>query len=349
MCGLKGLYPIYIFTFYFVLGLLAAISPLGILEVLALNGSSTAQPNQRENQKVFYDNFEMPVIERRGIAVIADFQNSSLEDWQGDGIQNVADLRAILVQMEAHWQWLSRNTEEFQWHIQRVRLPVDLGPAAFGSWWEFREAVSRQLEQQVNVADYDLNGGGFIDSVWIVVSNNGQEYEYMIGGASITSVANVFVDAQNSTSVIAGAFGNFNHELGHTLGLPDLYGPYGTISYLSMMADSWPVPPSDLTAYERVKLGWLSPRVISETTSNVQLSSADKHFDAVLVPTIRDKEYFLIENRRRPDSGFGSVAPPSNGLAVYQVFEISNQTLDPPLLKLQRKRRKTHTLDRAGQ
>lgn len=102
------------------------------------------------------------------------------------------------------------------------------------------------------------------------------------------------------------------------------------------MADSWPVPPNDFTAYERTLLGWVKPQVISRTRRHIRLSSRDDRMQAVRVPTSHASEYFLIEYRRRPDSGFGSTAAvPYDGLAVYHVLEGSNQGVDPPPLKLE--------------
>lgn len=140
---------------------------------------------------------------------------------------------------------------------------------------------------------------------------------------------------KDSQSVVSGATGNFNHEVGHTIGLPDIYGPYGTLGYLTLMADSWPVPSQDFSAYERSLLGWVKPKEIRRTTKKIHLSSANKNMAAVRVSTLRDNEYFLIEYRHRPDSGFGSAAPLYNGLAVYHIFENSNQSNNPPLVKLE--------------
>jgi len=147
--------------------------------------------------------------------------------------------------------------------------------------------------------------------------------------------ANVFVDGQSSGSVSAGATGNFNHEMGHSLGLVDMYGTYGTMSSLTVMAYSWPLPPADFSAYERVKMGWLEPQIVNQTTYGVELPSANDTLAAVKVPTNRPYEYFLIEYRKKPASGFGSADVDFNGLAVYHVLEGSSMGQDPPILKLE--------------
>ena len=272
---------------------------------------------------------------RKGLAVIADFADTELEDWQGEGINNTEELSQQLKQMEEHWAWLSRGRELFEWDIIRITLPVNLTPDAYPGWIEYRNAVGALIRQQVDVSQYDANRDGIIDTAWIIASNNGRPYNYMIGGTSSNAGVNMFVDGQNSVSIVAGATGNFNHETGHTLGLPDLYGSYGTLAYLTVMSDSWPVPPQDFTAYERTLLRWERPRRIAPGRHHIHLAPADQQMDAVRISTARPTEYFLIEYRHRPDSGFGSIAPPYDGLAVYHVFDGSNENTDPPLLKLE--------------
>lgn len=273
---------------------------------------------------------------RKGLAVIADFADTRLEDWQGDGIKNESELSIQLAAMTDHWSWLSRQRESFQWDVIRVTLPVNRSPEAYAGWMQYREAVGTLIREQVDVSRYDVNDDGVVDSAWIIASNSGADYDYLVGGASANAGVNMFVDGQNSLSVSVGATGNFNHEAGHTIGLPDLYGPYGTLVYLTVMADSWALPPHDFTAYERSLLGWVTPRTLPEgRRRSVKLSSADERFQAVRVSTGQASEYFLIEYRNRPESGYGSNAPDYDGLAIYHVLATSNQWTDPPLLKLE--------------
>lgn len=275
------------------------------------------------------------VLHRKGLAVIADFADKRLEDWQGEGINSITALSSELRKMEAHWAWLSRGQESFQWDIIRVTLPLTLRADAYADWGAYRNAVGTLIRQQVDVSAYDANHDGVIDSAWVIASNNGINSDYLTGGTSSNAGVNIFVDPQNSWSVVSQATGNFNHEVGHTVGLPDLYGPYSTLHYLTLMSDSWALPPQDFTAYERIGLGWTAPRLLDKGSQNVHLRASGPHMQAVRIDTAHASEYFLIEYRRRPDSGFGSSAPAYNGLAVYHVLEGATQWTDPPLLKLE--------------
>jgi hypothetical protein len=101
------------------------------------------------------------------------------------------------------------------------------------------------------------------------------------------------------------------------------------------MNDSWALPPQDFSAYERVVLGWVDPLVIERTTSGVWLPSANENLAAVKVPTVRSNEYFLIEYRNPPPTGYGSATQGYKGLAVYHVLDDSSMWQDPPIVKIE--------------
>jgi hypothetical protein len=303
---------------------------------LPLNGQKLyVQVSRRIGTVVDSASTEYTAAIRKGLAIITDFANRRLEDWTGAGFRSVDDLRAQLSEMERHWEWLSRDLEQFQWDIIRVQLPNPAVATAYPDWMTFREAVVALAREQVRAADYDVNGDGVIDAAWLIVSSGLEPVPFAIGGASGTTGACVFVDGQASGSVQARATGNFNHELGHCLGLPDMYGTFSTLNKLTFMNDSWALPPQDFSTYERVVLGWLEPQVVDRTTRGVWLPSANESLAAVKVPTVRSNEYFLIEYRNPPPTGYGSATQGYKGLAVYHVLDGSSMWQDPPLVKLE--------------
>ena len=303
---------------------------------LPLNGQTLhVRVSRRIGTIVDHADAEYTAAIRKGLAIITDFADRRLEDWAGPGFRSVDDLRAQLGEMERHWNWLSRGLEAFRWDIIRVQLPRGAVPDGYPSWPAFREAVVALAREQVRVADYDVNNDGIIDAAWSVVSSGFESVPFAIGGASSSGGACIFVDGQASGSVQAGATGNFNHELGHCLGLPDMYGTYSTLNKLTVMNDSWALPPQDFSAYERVALEWVEPEVIRTSRYGVWLPSANEHFAAVMVPTARPTEYFLIELRNPPRTGYGSATQGYRGLAVYHVIAGSSMWQDPPLVKLE--------------
>ena len=303
---------------------------------LPLNGQKLyVQVTRRIGTVVDSASAEYTAAIRKGLAVITDFANRRLEDWTGPGFRSVDDLRAQLSEMERHWEWLSRDVEQFQWDIVRVQLSHPAVPTAYPDWVVFREAVVGLVREQVRPADYDVNSDGVIDAAWLIVSSGLDPVPFAIGGTSGTTGACVFVDGQASGSVQAGATGNFNHELGHCLGLPDMYGTFSTLNKLTFMNDSWALPPQDFSAYERVVLGWVDPQVVDRTTRGAWLPSANESLAAVKVPTVRSNEYFLIEYRNPPPTGYGSATQGYKGLAVYHVLDGSSMWQDPPIVKLE--------------
>lgn len=107
------------------------------------------------------------------------------------------------------------------------------------------------------------------------------------------------------------------HELGHYLGLPDLYdSAYLTgaqwssyfIDTASIMCSGWGYDPDtegfapySMDVWSRYRLGWVEP-VTADATGVydvvTQSYTADDAFTAVMVPTQKAGEYYLLENRQ---------------------------------------------------
>jgi hypothetical protein len=283
----------------------------------------------------------------RALSVIVDFAGRTLEDysgaWSAEALDSPAEVRAVLGTMEDHWTWMSTGEHVIKWDLVRIRLDQPLLPGSFAGWSEFRAAVADKLKARVNPADYDVDGDGVIDVTFFIVSNNDEDHAYLVGGSARVNGINSFSDGQASNSVRSRAIGNFNHEAGHNLGLVDIYGSKDTVKYLSLMSDSWPLPPFGFSAFDRYKLGWVAPMMIAGTTTTVVLNPAEEHLEAVMIPTDVASEYFLVEYRRKPASGFGSATdgghPAFDGLAIYHVNESKlgngNNNVVQPLLKLE--------------
>jgi len=131
--------------------------------------------------------------------------------------------------------------------------------------------------------------------------------------------------------------GVWAHELGHLLGLPDLYnselqsGPDDFVGKWDLMAaGSWNGPsfapgssPSHITSWGKIKLGWLSGervatvekgRILHVTLSPLELGDG---LAAVKIP-ISSTEYYLVELRLR--LGFDRYLP-SEGVLILKVDE----------------------------
>lgn len=200
------------------------------------------------------------------------------------------------------------------------------------------------LDKDVDFSKYDANGDGDIDFVYIFYAGQGENR----GGGEDT----VWPHAGNIKSdgdfvIVDGVWGNyyacsneliseespegmcaFIHEYSHILGLPDLYpsdsniylnegwdytvGQYSIMDYGVYNQDGR-VPPN-FTAYERNALKWGEPIVI-ENAQAIELDDISTG-TFYLVPTERETEFFLLENRQQTgwDSGL-----PGHGLLVWHI------------------------------
>ncbi|MCR5041248.1 MAG: immune inhibitor A [Clostridia bacterium] len=130
------------------------------------------------------------------------------------------------------------------------------------------------------------------------------------------------------------------HELGHYLGLPDLYDVYSTAgapwsdyscAYLSLMdSGMWGVDeegynrPYSLDAWSRAVLGWYEPTEADRDGEYAVCDESSGGFSAVRIPTANGNEYFLVENRAFAgwDSGMGLDYPgaeENGGLIIWHV------------------------------
>jgi M6 family metalloprotease-like protein len=115
------------------------------------------------------------------------------------------------------------------------------------------------------------------------------------------------------------------HELGHILGLPDLYarpenpGSEGAGSWDAMSNQSPGGRPQHFGAWCKEQLGWLAPAVIDPAVKQKLVlgpieGSTNECFKVLVRPD--GSEYFLLENRRK--KGFDASLP-AEGLLIWRV------------------------------
>ena len=157
-------------------------------------------------------------------------------------------------------------------------------------------------------ANYDLNGDGILDRLWIVHAGYGTEDSTTLlnrvpltgtngtvdttfyGEASVWSHSSQVTPPYSVTQDIAaspyiimpenGGIGVFAHEYGHNLGAIDHYA-YGfgdtSAGFWTLMADDWtgyPIgfEPPAIDAWHLDRWGWLNPLVITDTSQTYEFT-----------------------------------------------------------------------------
>lgn len=205
------------------------------------------------------------------------------------------------------------------------------------AWLMALEAVE-QLDAEVDFSEYDRDGDGRIDNVFIFFAGMG---EHAGGGAECVWPHASYVTYSDSEPHIydgvqldsygctsewmidrPDGIGTFCHEFGHILGLPDLYATSYTEAFT---LGSWAVmdmgaynndsrtPPLH-SAFERYALGWIEPRQLT-AASDVELLPISSN-DAGIIKAGKN-EYFLFENRQQ--TGWDQFLP-GHGMLITHVL-----------------------------
>lgn len=205
------------------------------------------------------------------------------------------------------------------------------------------EEACEKVDQEVNFADYDWDGDGQVDQVFILYAGKGEsdggsqntiwphEYsldewgrqELRLDGVKINTYA--CSNEVNGSSEIEG-IGTICHEFSHCMGLPDLYdtfynGYFGMGQWDILSNGGWNdggFQPAGYTSYEKMICGWLTPEVLGDEAVDVSsLKPLSMDGGAYIIYNQADSnEYYLLENRQ-PVGWDASL--PGRGLLVLHV------------------------------
>lgn len=207
-------------------------------------------------------------------------------------------------------------------------------------WGSYPQNTARLVEEAVdaaetagcNFAQYDNDGDGTAESIYIVHSGEGcetslnandiQSHVSSISGMGGTARTydGVTIDTyaccpelQTTTPAAHINIGVYCHEYGHILGLPDLYDigfwctgrtGWGIGAWGLMCYGGWggnvvtPSSPAHMCSWSKIQLGWLTPFVVGQSTPGAQLYPFENYAQVFKVGmNTRETEYFLIEYR----------------------------------------------------
>lgn len=214
----------------------------------------------------------------------------------------------------------------------------------YGDTSPYPHNCQKLVEDLVDIADadvdfsqYDNDGDGYVDALFVVHAGPGAEYtgdpnDIWSHKWSINPRAKdgkfVYV---YSIEPEDGEIGVFCHEFGHVLGLPDLYDTdYSSngVGYWSLMAaGSWggdgahADTPSHPDIWSKIQLGWSTPITPTANAAGVPIPDSETTPVCLRLWTngATGNEYFLVENRQK--IGFDTYLPAA-GLCVWHIDEV---------------------------
>jgi M6 family metalloprotease-like protein len=199
----------------------------------------------------------------------------------------------------------------------------------------------RLIDSDVNFADYDNDGDGEVDNVYVIYAGVGEasrsfedsvwphSWNVSYGIGYKLTYDNVKIDRYacsnewNNSSNKPDGIGTFVHEFSHVMGLPDLYdttyshsstpNDYSIMDYGSYNNDSR-TPPA-YSSFERLAMGWIDPTVL-DGADVIALQNLANTNQACIIQTSNTNEFFMLENRQQ--TGWDRYIP-NHGMIIWHI------------------------------
>lgn len=223
-----------------------------------------------------------------------------------------------------------------------------------------KEACEEAAKQGVDFSIYDNDHDGEVDFVYILYAGEGEAdggpeesiwphswglkdagVSLKLNGKTINTYA--CSNEMNSSSGVHDGVATFCHEFSHVLGLPDIYETTG--NGLWKTSGEWDVmdygpynnegnTPPAYSGYERFFLGWVTPRVLSDS-ENVVLNELNSSKEVLLLTTTgqhnligndpNPNTFWVLENRQQ--KGWDEYVP-GHGMLITKITYSYNKWYD---------------------
>lgn len=201
-------------------------------------------------------------------------------------------------------------------------------------------------DSQVNFADYDWDGDGEVDQVYLIYAGYGeasgtednpiantiwqhewtlsdQDYSLTLDGVRIDTYG-CSSELTDNTGTKMDGIGTACHEFSHCLGIPDFYdteynggfgmGSWDLMDYGSYLGDGY--RPACYNTYERWVSGWMQPTELKEPCFVSGMKALNDAPEAYVVYNEKTPtEYYILENRQQ--TGLDSELPASGMLVIH--------------------------------
>ena len=211
-------------------------------------------------------------------------------------------------------------------------------------------------DEYVNYKDYDWDGDGEVDQVFIIFAGEGEaagggantiwphewHLQYATGYEKKLTLDDTVIDTYacgpelmrrgSGIQSVVGieGIGTICHEFTHCLGIPDMYdtaynGNSGSPNYGMNRWDlmdqgsynSGSFIPAGYTSFEKMSCGWLTPIILENDTTITGMKALSENGEAyILYNDAHQDEFFLLENRQKTGWDAGL---PGAGLLVIHV------------------------------
>jgi immune inhibitor A len=295
-------------------------TPTGQFKALAILVKFSDQANQVN--ATYFDN------------LIFGHNGNTVNDYYAEVSYGNLDIIAVTLPSTIGWRQVPQTYGYY----------VD-GNYGFNSWPHNAQKLTEDAVQAANAyvdfSQYDNDGDGNVDALYIIHSGPGAEYTgdvndiwshawncfipQYVDGVWVSSYS---MEPEYWTNPNDMTCGVYCHELGHVFGLPDLYDT----DYSSRGAGNWTVmafgswngnsgdSPAHFDAWSRAFLGFATPINVTSNLSSVSFPAVE---DSAIIYRLWNSgqigsQYFLAENRRQ--TGFDS-ALPSAGMMIWHIDE----------------------------
>lgn len=236
-----------------------------------------------------------------------------------------------------------------------VTLPHELayygGTDPNGGGEKFSELITdacQLMDDSLNFANYDANGDGYADLVYVVYSGYGQNMGApdntmwpkagtiypcpSFDGKKIcrAGISNELIgNPKTPKKKMISGIGLFCHEFSHCMGLPDFYPTLASARGDNQGMEAWSLMddgeytangwwPTAYTAWEREAMGWMTIDNLT-TAQQIELQTIDNKGKAYRIYNDNDpstKDYYIVQNiqAKRWNAGLKS-----HGLLMYHV------------------------------
>jgi M6 family metalloprotease-like protein len=204
------------------------------------------------------------------------------------------------------------------------------------------EAILAADADGVDFSQYDNDGDGSVDGVYVIFAGYGQatsghtdEIWPHAGGVEDVICDGKTVSKYSCSGELSGGSGTnmttigvICHEFGHVCGAPDYYDTdYDTDGSFDGCG-SWDVMdvglyrgtpggsrPTHFNPFEKIRAGWVTPITLATGTTIANMPDITSNPVVYNYNTTTADEYYLMENRQQ--TGFNSDAP-GHGLLIYR-------------------------------